>query len=228
MSNLSNILNFIADYGYTNSSFEKKCHLPNATLSNAKKRGSDLTSDVIETISNYIGQDLEVAGYHIMDMRPLGRQELAILSSDEAEKIISKLGSSRKPENDFDNENKATQASVTVEHLARALADQAQANKIQAAANDKYAAGFSALATVLERVEKNMATGQTLADLETNYLKRTLAASLTVAKDQEDAMKEIRNLASLIRAQKKAPSRGSGKGRDRIDGGLEKTGKNPA
>lgn len=91
MSNLSNILKFIAEHDYTNSSFEKKCGLPNATLSNAKKRGSDLTTDVVETISKSMGSDLEAAGYHIMDMRPFGRQELAILSSEEAEKIVSSL-----------------------------------------------------------------------------------------------------------------------------------------
>jgi len=85
-------LNFIADNSYTNSSFERKCGLPNATLANAKKRGSDLTSDVVETISKTMGSELESAGYHIMDMRPFGRQELAILSSEEARKLTSALG----------------------------------------------------------------------------------------------------------------------------------------
>lgn len=51
------------------------------------------------------------------------------------------------------------------DNLARALADQAEANKIQAAANDKYAAGFKSLAIILERMESKMAREDTQATM---------------------------------------------------------------
>lgn len=80
---------------------------------------------------------------------------------------------------------------------------------------------------LLSDIKKEMAKETTLAGMEAN-LKRTMAAALTVSKGQEDGMKEIRDLFLQVRAQKKAPSRGAGKGRGRIDGGFEKTGKRPA
>lgn len=94
-------------------------------------------------------------------------------------------------------------------------------------AQENYSEGFRALVTVMERIEKEMARADAQARMETN-LKRTLAAALTVAKGQEDGMKELRDLLSQVRAQKNSPSEDAGKGRNRIDEGFEKKGKNPA
>lgn len=87
--------------------------------------------------------------------------------------------------------------------------------------------GFKAIAETMRSIESKMAREETLTTMDAS-LKRTLAAALTVAKGQEDAMKELRNLFSQAKAQKTDPSGGSGKGRGRRNGGFEKTGKSPA
>jgi hypothetical protein len=87
---------------------------------------------------------------------------------------------------------------------------------------------MNAQTTILKSIEDKMAKETTLAALEANYLKRTLAAALVVAKGQEDGMKELRGLLLQSPVRQKVPSRGGGKERDRIDGGLEKKGKTPA
>lgn len=85
---------------------------------------------------------------------------------------------------------------------------------------------MDAQTVILNRIDGEMARETTLARMDAN-LKRTLAAALTVAKDQEDLMKQLRALLP-IPAQRKAPSAGVGKEKDQIDVGLDKTGKHPA
>lgn len=208
MSNISNILSFIADNGYTNSSFEKKCGLPNATLANTLKRDGDLTSDVVETISKVIGSDLEAGGFHVMDMRPFGRQELSILSSEEAKKIVSALtvgGVKREAAYKKDGEDEPL---ATVSHLARALADQAEANKIQAAANEKYASGFASLAIILERVENKMALESTQGRIEKKVDEANISLAdareveILAAKHRDRRFQELEELLREGRPQK--------------------------
>lgn len=80
---------------------------------------------------------------------------------------------------------------------------------------------------ILNNIESKMARGDTQATMDAN-LKRTLAGVLTLSKDHEDAMKEIRDLFLQAKIPRKGPSRGGGKGRGQTDGRSEKTGKNPA
>lgn len=98
--------------------------------------------------------------------------------------------------------------------------------KVLADAFRDQATVISVQAEILRSIEEKMAREATLARMEPNLM-RTLAAALTVAKGQEDAMKELRGLLSPP-VRKKAPSRGVDKGRHRIDGGPEKKGSHPA
>lgn len=77
-------------------------------------------------------------------------------------------------------------------------------------------------------IENKVKSVEELSQGMASNLKRTLAAALTVAKGQEDAMKEIRSLLSQEQARKKGLSPGDGKGRGRIDGAPEKKGKSSA
>ncbi|HSW70854.1 MAG TPA: hypothetical protein VLH77_02620 [Gammaproteobacteria bacterium] len=95
----------------------------------------------------------------------------------------------------------------TVGKLAQALADQAEANKIQAAANDKYADGFRALAIILERMESKMARQESQAIIEAN-LQEVLAGVETIADRQGDAIKQILSDLSELKEKKNAPSKG--------------------
>lgn len=116
----------------------------------------------------------------------------------------------------------------TVGTLARALADQAEANKIQAAANDKYAEGFRALAIILERVESKMARENTQATISDKI--DELAASLADAKEvdllaakyQQKKFAEIADLLLQAGSGKKTPSPGEGKRQGENGGGVHK------
>ena len=206
-------MTFIANHGYTKSSFEKKCGLPNATLGNAERRGNDLTGDVVETISNKIGDDLMAAGYHVMDMRPFGRQDLAILSSEEAEKIVSSLRGKISVEERQD-EKHSENGTVTTGLLARALADQAQANKQQASGYRMQAEAYRELLELYKTMRKEMAQEKTLGQMTINL--RDVAEDVTKLVDrQETAIKEFRGHFSILKAGKNPPSKGGRKRADR-------------
>lgn len=104
-----------------------------------------------------------------------------------------------------------------VDNLARALADQAEANKIQAAANDKYAEGFRSLAVILERMESKMAqqTSQAIIEQKTKSIELSLADArkvlATLERRQHLAIEEIRDQFLKVAAGKKIPLKGARK-----------------
>lgn len=122
-------------------------------------------------------------------------------------------------------EGREPTAMQILDRLTQAFADQAKALSDQAEGFKSQAAAFKAQGELMGIIRNEMARESTLARMEPN-LKRTLAASLTAVKNQEDAMKELRNL--LPPAQKKGLSRDGGKGQDQIGGGSEKKGMTPA
>lgn len=220
MSNLSNILNFIADNGYSNHSFEKKCGLPNATLANAGKRDADLTTEVVETISKSVGKELVEAGYHVMDMRPFGRQELAVLSSEEAGKIVATLGKTIKINDVADG---AKGDAPTVDLLAQALAD-------QAAANLKHANNYGAIVILMEDMRNNMARADAQATIKDtlNRIDANLTETLTgvefVSKMQ---LQEMMDLLSELKVQKTTSSQDVRKTQDENGGDGHRSGIRP-
>lgn len=124
-----------------------------------------------------------------------------------------------------DSSDKAERAGTSLSQ-PQILTVLAKAIEKQADAFANQAATLRVQADIMKSIESKMAKETTLAGMESN-LKRTLATALTLSKDQQDGMEEIRGLFSQTWPQKNAPSRGSGKGRGRIDGGFEKTGKSP-
>lgn len=119
-----------------------------------------------------------------------------------------------------DTKTNRTNNDVILDRLSRAIADQAQANL-------KHADNYGAITLLIGALKEEMAREKTQARMEIS-LNRTFAGVATLSKDQQDAMKEIRDLFSQSTARKKVPSRGVGKRGDRIDGGSEKKGKSSA
>lgn len=86
MSSLSNILNFIKISNTTKGALERKCHLPNATFQKKIDLDADLTSDIVDKISQSAGNELLEAGFHIVDVSPFDKPIWVILNSDELKK----------------------------------------------------------------------------------------------------------------------------------------------
>jgi uncharacterized protein YicC (UPF0701 family) len=107
--------------------------------------------------------------------------------------------------NDKTQEAQSSHVDPSIDNLAKALADQAQASKMQAAANVKYAEGFATLATIMERIEKNMARREDQATLAAS-LNEVLAGVETIADRQGDAIKQILADLSIIKTNKIVPS----------------------
>lgn len=129
------------------------------------------------------------------------------------------------------NDNSAayvTAQDQLADNLARALADQAEANKIQAAANDKYAEGFRSLSIILERMESKMAWEKTQATLKIKIdeiaasLEDSKEVDLLAAKHFEEKFVELAKLVLQGRSDKKPPSLGGGNRQGENDGGDHK------
>lgn len=191
MTSLDNILEFIDKSNISIRQFESESGLANGTINENRKRGADLSSKNIEKISKRFGLDLTKFGFLIQDLKAYGRPgELAVV---------------KKTTDNSPTELENTHMPSTIEQLAKALVDQAEASKLQASANKEYAEGFKVLVMVLERIEKNMARQDSQARIEAN-LNEALAGIETLSIDSEKVMADLQ----ILKAGKTASSEGDG------------------
>ena len=212
MSSLSNILIFINSKGISPSEFERECNIANATLAKYQERGKDLSSKNIDKISKRYGKELQAAGFKVIDLANFGRPtEKAIVKTEEDLPIVQGQ----------------EEEIVTIKKLSQALADQAEANKIQASANDKYAEGFKVLAVVLERMENKMAQEQTqaiiaktLERMDSNLIETLTGVEFVSKMQLQPLMDQLKKGA----ADKKDHAKDAGKKSDETNGDGQKSG----
>jgi hypothetical protein len=114
------------------------------------------------------------------------------------------------PEEIFEAEKLPDQTTLI---LAKALADQAEANKIQASANDKYAEGFKSISIILERIESKMAGKETQTIIAEKVKRGEISLGdirkevTTLVERQTLAIEEIRDRFEELQSHKNVPSK---------------------
>lgn len=84
MQNLNNILRFIELEGISNRWFEAEVGLANGTLSNSKRRKTDLSKENISKIVDRYSTQLKERGFEIVDLNDFGGDGMSIRFKDES------------------------------------------------------------------------------------------------------------------------------------------------
>lgn len=72
------------------SSLEADAGVANGTFNNYSKRNADLPNEAIDNLSKKWGEEMRLAGFHIINTNPFGGQQLAIINDAEMKELIVK------------------------------------------------------------------------------------------------------------------------------------------